>query len=389
MYPIIKPNLGIRELVASITPGFDVIETFEDVFAKKIGRKYAIAFPYGRSALYSAFKALGIKGTEVLTPAYTCIVVQNAIVLSGNKPTFSDLDLKDFNMKIKGKQKEKIIVPTQLYGYPLDVKKIKKDNPGAMIIEDSCLGPLSDYNKIKSGTLGDLAFFSFNISKHITTFDGGIILTDKKEYYDKIKKYRDKNYSNPNLGKKLRVWISFLSSYIVYNKIIYGLLQGLRDKIPSLGEATNMESWDLAKITLPNDNLEKMTKLQAKLGIVQLSRLEKHIQKRKKIAKWYNKYLKVKEKSPLVKGAVYSHYNVLVKNRGTVIKELRKKGVNVGTAMDYSVPDTTAYKKYSKGKKFPNSKKVAAKIINLPFYYSLKERDVRKISKIINEVLAK
>ena len=99
-------------------------------FANFLRPKYAISFPYGRSALWAFFKAMDIQNAEIILPAYTCSVVAHAIVLSNNIPRFVDIRLDDYNMDL-GQVKEAItsrtraIIATHLFGYPLDVEKLK------------------------------------------------------------------------------------------------------------------------------------------------------------------------------------------------------------------------------------------------------------------------
>ena len=166
MYPVMKPQLGLAEILSVLKPNKNAIKDFEEAFAKKIGAKYAIAFPYARSGLYSALKILGIKNSEIIVPAYTCIVVPNTIVHSGNKPIFVDVSKKDYNLDIKLVKKSltkktKAVIPAHLFGYPLNVKKLKKILPkGVIVIEDSCLSLLTKIDGRKNiGAEGEINFF--------------------------------------------------------------------------------------------------------------------------------------------------------------------------------------------------------------------------------------
>jgi len=93
MIPRFKPFLGKEELLAALIPDAYAVEKFAAEFAKTFETKYALAFPYGRSALWAFFKAMDIKNSEIIMPAYTCSVVAHAIVLSGNRPRFVDITL--------------------------------------------------------------------------------------------------------------------------------------------------------------------------------------------------------------------------------------------------------------------------------------------------------
>src|SRR5512138_2304565 len=98
MIPRLKPFLGKEEFLAALRPAKDAVANFEQAFAEKFEARYALAFSYGRSALWAFFKALELEKAEIIMPAYTCVVVAHAAVLSGNIPRFVDIDLTDYNM---------------------------------------------------------------------------------------------------------------------------------------------------------------------------------------------------------------------------------------------------------------------------------------------------
>ena len=95
MIPRFKPWLGCAEFFALFRPNKGVVERFEQAFAQKFKAVDAVAFPYGRSAQWAFFHAVGIKNGEIIMPAYTCSVVAHAVTLSGNTPRFIDIDLHE------------------------------------------------------------------------------------------------------------------------------------------------------------------------------------------------------------------------------------------------------------------------------------------------------
>jgi dTDP-4-amino-4,6-dideoxygalactose transaminase len=397
MYPISKPQIGIRELISIVKPSRNSVRKFENAFARKIGAKHAVAFPYGRSGLFSILNALKISNSDVIVPAYTCIVVPNAVVYSGNKPVFVDVSLNDFNstqeaIKKKITSKTKAIIVTHMYGYSVDVKKLRKAIPkDILIIEDSCLSILT---KSKGKTIGsegsgsEINFFSFNPSKQMTTIYGGIVTTNNQNYYKQIKRFRNANFKE-NRKLELKRLLFFLSNYFLYLKPIYSLVQYLYNNVPVLRKQIKWEKWTVNKIDMPADFKSIFTNMQAKIGLVQLSKLEDLNQKRKKLATIYDVHLKgIKaiRRPPLIEGATYSHYTVRYGKRDKLVEGLKKKGVNVGSAFDYSIPNTQAYAQY-KVSSCPNSQKIAQTIINLPFYPSLNRNDVIKICKKIKNVV--
>jgi len=397
MYPISKPQLGIDELISVIRPRRNAVKRFEDAFATKIGAEYAISFPYARSGLFSVLKSLGISNSEIIIPAYTCIVVPNAIVFSGNKPVFVDVSTKDFNatiqeIKKKITQRTKAIIATHMYGYPTDVKKLRRVIPkNILIIEDSCLSILTKTGNEVIGSKragSNINFFSFNPSKQMTTIYGGIVTTNNLEYYKKIKKFRDTYFKS---CRKLRIkrLMFFLLNYLLYVKPVYSFMQYLYRTLPSIRSKIKWEKWTIKKIDMPSDSKLKFTDVQAEIGLIQLSKIEKFLQKRGELAAVYDKRLKGLSEiqlPPLMEGATYSHYTIRYAKRDKLAEALKVRGINVGSAFDYSIPDTPAYQQY-KNSNCPNSKRIAQTIINLPFYPALSEKDIAKICKEIRRAV--
>ena len=100
MIPRFKPWLSWSEILSLFKSNKGAVECFEKAFAKKFNAVDAIAFPYGRSAQWAFFKAMGIQNAEIIMPAYTCSVVAHAVSLSGNTPQFIDINLDDYNMNL-------------------------------------------------------------------------------------------------------------------------------------------------------------------------------------------------------------------------------------------------------------------------------------------------
>ncbi|MDD2696640.1 MAG: DegT/DnrJ/EryC1/StrS family aminotransferase, partial [Candidatus Pacebacteria bacterium] len=131
MIPRLKPYFDFREIKAIFRLEKDAIDKFEKEFARTFKAKYALSFPYGRSAIYALFKCLGIEKSEIIVPAYTCVVVPHAIVLSGNIPRFVDTAPNDFNLNLeeakkKINEKTKAIITGNIFGYPVDTEKLKE-----------------------------------------------------------------------------------------------------------------------------------------------------------------------------------------------------------------------------------------------------------------------
>ena len=129
MIPRFKPQYDITDWVAALKPTSGNITRYEKEFASKFGRNYGVMFSHGRTGIYALLNVWGLKEAEIICPAYTCVVVPNAIVLSGNIPVFVDCEENGFNMDLAGirkaiTHKTRVIIPTHLFGYPMDVEAV-------------------------------------------------------------------------------------------------------------------------------------------------------------------------------------------------------------------------------------------------------------------------
>ena len=168
------------------------IQKFETDFAEYHNAQYALAMMNGTVALIAALRALGVgPGDEVILPAYTFIASVTAIMDVGATPVFADIDPKTFNLDPKDAAKRitpstQAIMPVHVGGNPADLAAfndlgMKHD---LAIIEDAAQAPGAEYNGSRVGAIGDVGCFSFQSSKNITSGEGGILLTNKKEVYE-------------------------------------------------------------------------------------------------------------------------------------------------------------------------------------------------------------
>tara|TARA_B100000401_G_C52805934_1_gene721125 strand:- start:222 stop:1334 length:1113 start_codon:yes stop_codon:yes gene_type:complete len=177
---------------------------FEKRFASLIGTKYAVGVNSGTDAIKISLKAVGVKhGDEVITAANTFVATVGGICELGAKPVFVDvkenycLDADLLEAKIN--KKTKAILPVHFTGYTPDMKKIMAISKKYKIpvIEDACQGILSSFNKKNSGTWGITGCFSLHPLKNLNVWsDGGIITTNNKKIYQKLKLLRNHGLIN-------------------------------------------------------------------------------------------------------------------------------------------------------------------------------------------------
>ena len=385
-----RPFYGKDELLSLFKKGG--VTDFEHAFADLIGRKYAVSFPYGRSALYTILKALGIVNKEIIIPAYTCIVVPNAIVYSGNRPVFADISLEDFNMRPQDAESAitentAAVVTTHMYGYPAETASYKKSREEILVIEDCALS-LRTCMEGRAGEKADISFFSSGINKEISTVEGGMVVTDRPDLYEKIKSYRDENFKKAALSQRLDRGVRFLLSYIFFNEFVYYFMRKIC-RIPALRSLR--ESRRLDKIDMPSDFLARFTDFQARIGMSQLKKIRGIAKRRLELVKYYNGELKSLPGlilPPEVEGSAYSHYALRVKERDKIdfVNKMLRRGIEAGKTLDYYIPGFDFYAEYAKGS-YPNSIVATREIANLPNYPSLSLQKCAYIVKCVKEIL--
>lgn len=244
-----------------------MVEKFEKAVAEYCGAKYGIAFSSGTVALHSAYNAAGLKeGDEAITTPLTFAATANMLVFCGVKPVFADIDENTLNInpeEIKNKitEKTKAIVTVDFAGNACDydeIFKIAKEN-NLLVIEDASHALGAEYKGKKIGSFSDMTILSFHPVKHITTGEGGMVLTNNKDFFEKLKSFR-----NHGIVKK-----------------------------PESGK------W-YYEIEEPGFNY-RITDIQCALGISQLKKLDNFLEKRGNIAKLYAMAFAKKEKIILPK----------------------------------------------------------------------------------------
>jgi len=396
MIPRLKPYFDYKEILSALKFWNGSIEEFERKFADVMECNYAVTFSYGRSAIFSILRALDIENSEIIMPAYTCIVVANAVVKSGNIPVFVDIEESDFNMNLDEVEKKityktKAIIATSLFGYPVKLDKLKqikdKIRDDIIIIQDCALAFGTRYESELVNNCGDFAIYGLNAGKQLCTLQGGIATTNNNELFEKIKKFKDKNFRKQTFIKRFW-WILYLIGlYFGFKKPIFNITYFLSEKTPLLNRFTKYYSED--KIYLPEDFQEFFSDVQARIGIEQLNKINDIINKRIEISERFTEELKNIDgflPAPIIKGATYSHYPARIKKRNLFLKKMNEKNINCGYLFEYSVPYLKSFEKY-KTCEYHNSLKISKEVVNIPNYPDLSENDCEYIINTIKEIM--
>ena len=241
MVPRFNPALSWREILVLLYNRSGAVQKFEKEFAKKFNAADAVAFPYGRSAQWAFFKALGIEKAEIIMPAYTCSVVAHAVTLSGNVPCFIDIDLSDYNMNLglaetAINERTRCIIATHTFGFPQDLDRLEKiinraeEKYGHKIwlMQDCCHAFGAKWNNRMISDSGDVSVYAFNISKIMTSIFGGMLTFKNKDLALKVRKWRNENFKKATLKKKIMRRIYLLCVFFSFNKIAYSLIYWLQ-----------------------------------------------------------------------------------------------------------------------------------------------------------------
>ena len=382
LIPRFKTNYNWREWFAAFSFWKNEISIYEKEFAQKFGCPHGIMFSYGRSALYALFKTWNLVDKEIITPAYTCVVVPHSIVLSGNYPKFIDCQKGKFNMDYDQleesiSEKTGAIVVTHLFGYAMNVKRIdeivktaeKKFNNKIFVIQDLAHSYGTTFDGEMVSLYGDASIFGCNISKIINSIFGGMVITRNDKTNKLLKDYREKNSIKSSSFKEIKRLIYFVAVYFAFKPIFFGIVNYL-ERRNFLDKFTKYYSEDT--IEFPADWSEQPKKIEARVGRIQLMKYDKIIKNRRKCAKKTIKEFKENNDIKFLEydsQCTYSHIVALVKNRNEWIEAYRKKQKQLGTIIDYSVPELKSYKKYvNYTNDFPIARKYSKQIINFPIY---------------------
>ncbi|MBA7558939.1 UDP-4-amino-4-deoxy-L-arabinose--oxoglutarate aminotransferase [subsurface metagenome] len=353
-----------------ITQGPKVAE-FEKEFASYIGAKYAVAVSSGTAALHSACFAAQIKnGDEAITSPITFAASANCVLYQGGTPVFADIDADTLNIdpveiKKKINKKTKALIPVDFTGLPVDLKEIQEiaRKYNLIIIEDASHALGATYKDRKIGSISDMTIFSFHPVKHITTGEGGMITTNNKEYYERLKLFRT-----------------------------HGITKD-KDKLLKYDGPWYCEMQELGYNY-------RLTDFQCVLGLSQLKKVDRIIQRRREIVQKYDyefkdmPELKIPQTNPVDSNPAWHLYIIqldlekLKVGRREIFEAL--KAENIGVNVHYVPVHLQPYyqKKfgYRRGD-FPKAENYYSRAITLPIFPKMTENDINDVVKAVKKVI--
>jgi len=363
--PILSGNEGkyVQECIDSgwISSEGPFVERFEQEFAKRIGRKFGVSVSSGTAGLDVTIAALDIgPGDEVIMPTFTIISCASAIVKAGATPVLVDCNPDNWNMAVN--QIESLITPStvaimavHIYGLPVDMNPIfslaKKYN--LIIIEDAAEVIGQTYYEKSCGTLGDISVFSFYPNKHITTGEGGMIVTDDLQVANRCRSLRNLCFQP--------------TQRFVHEEL----------------------GWNY-----------RMSNIQAAIGCAQLEKLDEHLDLKRKIGKKYSSIFKdIKGiKTPLLKTEyadnIFWVYGVVLESDLLVDSQSMMnflKEHNIGTRpFFWCMHEQPVFQKMGLFKKesFPEAEKLSRRGFYFPSGLSLSDGQIERVGDTFKEILS-
>lgn len=349
------------------------IREFEDALCKYTGAKYAVAVSSGTAALHIACLAAGIKpDDEVITSPITFVASANCVLYCGGKPVFVDVQEDTVNIdpeEIKKSltKKTKAIIPVHFAGQPCDMEEIKAiaEDKNLIVIEDACHALGAEYKKTNIGScaFSDMTVFSFHPVKHITTGEGGVVMTNNKDLYEKLSIFRNHGITKDD------------SQFTIHNSQLDG-------------------SWYYEMLELGFNY--RITDFQCALGISQLKKLDNFVSKRIALVRKYNhKFAGLNGiKIPSERSYAKSSWHIYIirigesKKRKFIFEHLRKSGI--GVQVHYIPVHLQPYYRERLGVEkgnYPKAERYYEEAITLPLYPLMDDSDVDFVVEKITEVL--
>lgn len=325
--------------------GGNYVSKFENEFKKYIGSDHCIAVNSGTAALHLALSLFGIENKEVLIPSLSFVSTAHAVIYNGGIPKFVDVDpntlcIDATQIKKSITQKTKMVLPVHFAGMPCNINEIKSicQKNNLILVEDAAHACGATYKNKKIGTHGTAVCFSFHPVKNLAMPGGGAITinTKSKKMVDIIRSRR---------------WCGITNR------------KGAIYDVKHLG-------WNYY-----------LNEFSAAIGLVQLKKLDRLNNIRKKIAKQYHDEIKIEHKMPFNRDCSYHFYWLLVKNRTNFMKKMHQNEIETG--IHYKPIHKMSY--YKNGTILPVTEKTSDMIVSIPIHPNLSESDVSKIIKSVNK----
>ncbi len=346
-----------------------MVKQFEEAVAGYVGINYGVAVSSGTAALHAAMYALGISpGDEVIVPPMTFAATANCVVFQGATPVFADVDPETLlidpeQVRVKISDRTKAVIAVDYAGQPCDYDALRQicSDHSLALVADSCHAMGAVYKGRKVGTLADLTVFSFHPVKHITTGEGGMVVTGDANFAKRMRSFRNHGITTDHKQRAV--------------------------------EGT----WYYEMVDLGYNY--RITDFQCALGISQLSKLSAWLERRRDLAIQYNKALsgcQVVEPIMIRQDVQHAYHLYVVRldlehfkmKRSDIFKLLR--GRNIGVNVHYIPVHLHPYyrEKFKTGPGLcPVAEAAYKEIMSLPMFPAMNDQDTGDVIKAMRDVL--
>ena len=348
-------------LTSAARDGGKRVQDFESSLRRFLNVKHVIAVNSGTAALHAALLALDIKtDDEVLLPSFTFVATANAVVASGAKPVFVDINTKDYtidlhDLKKKISRKSKAIIPVHLYGHPADLTELNEiaNQHSLYIIEDACQSLGSTYKNKQTGTFGKMGCFIMYASKVLTAGEGGAIVTNEDKIADTLKMIRN-----------------------------HGMVEGYDTRVLGLNYRLPELSAAIAKIQMKK--LKTILDLRRRNSLLLSNLLETIIKK-------YNIQIPQEDKIKKFNWYLYTlafNGSNNLPLRDHIKKKLIENGIGVAVYYDPPVHKTPFYQKFfSLNDDLQNTNWSSEHVLSFPVHPGVSEIDIQNIVNVLEKEL--
>ena len=348
--------------------GGSKVDEFEQAFASRVGAKYAVTFSSGTAALHGAVFAAGLKpGDEAIISPLTFVATANCVLYQGARPIFADVCSDTLNIDPERvveriTPKTRAILPMAYGGHPADLDAIigLAEQHGLTVVEDACHALGAKYRERRTGSIAHMSVFSFHPVKHITTGEGGMVTTDRPDFAESLRRFRNHGISSEARQRQV-------SGQWHYEMVVLGY---------------NYRLTDIACV----------------LGISQLKKLEPNLARRHAIAARYTAAFSgiPGVLTPVVHEDVNPAWHLypirldlarLRADRDQMLHALRAE--NIGATVHYIPVHLHPYYRdqfgYVPGE-YPVAEAAYERLISLSMFHGMKEQDVEDVIAAVKKV---
>ncbi|WGF92205.1 DegT/DnrJ/EryC1/StrS family aminotransferase [Aequorivita marisscotiae] len=351
----------------------------------------------GRVSLFGILKSLKLQeNDEIIIPAFTCVVVPNAIIYNNLKPVYVDVDPKTYNIEISKIEnaitnRTKVILAQNTFGLSsdMDALKVIAKKHNLFVIEDCTHGFGGSYKNHLNGTTVDAAFFSSQWNKMFSTGIGGFAIIKNPILREKMNEF-ERQLVTPSLKDEIVLKIQLFAKNILGYKALYWnalkLYRYLSKKNIVIGSSSGGE---MGSTEMPTDYLKGLSNVQCKKGVFEVKRIKDNVTFRQNIAKYYDNILidlgKEKLFAPPYAEHTYTKYPILVKDRDFFLQEAEKYKLPIHDWFISQIhPIKEDFQKWFLiPNKYPISEKLANHIVNLPTDFSVNNNLKKRIADFL------